>query len=364
MREGQSVPVLLLGVGGVGRALLTQILARRDYHASRYGVYLQIVALADKTGAVVEPDGLADEDIRRAIGHKAQGGALADLPFGYYQNRVESIVDLEATADSIVVDVTATLDVLDALSLAQRRGAGIVLANKLPLTQEASRSAGLYAYPRLRYEATVASALPVITTTRRLSASGEEIRRIRGVLSGTLGYIMTAVEDGVAFSKAVSTAKEQGYTEPDPREDLSGRDVARKALIIARTLGWKGEMADIHVQGLFPEEWASWPLEDFMAELAALDDDFFSWADAAKARHEALRYVADLKEDKIEVGLQFVSADSPLGRLRGTDNMIEFYTQYYDPLPLVLAGRGAGVHSTAAGVLSDVLELALFPLVP
>lgn len=364
MAAEREVPVIVLGVGGVGRALLSQILERRAYHAQRYGLHLKIVAMADTTGAAVDPNGLSDQDIRTAIEHKAQGKSLADLPFGYYQNNVKSIIDLEATAETVVVDVTATLDVVDALLLAQKRGSSIVLANKLPLTMEETRAAAFFNYPRLRYEATVGSALPVVTTTKRLSASGETIRRIVGVLSGTLGYLMTAVEDGVAFSKAVVKAKELGYTEPDPREDLSGRDVARKALIIARTLGWNVEMEDIEVQSLFPEEWSDWPLEDFMAELIALDDDFFAWLDAAKARHEALRYVAELEEGKISVGIKFVPTDSPIGRLRGTDNMVEFHTQYYDPFPLVLAGRGAGVQATAAGVLSDILELALFPLVP
>jgi len=222
----------------------------------------------------------------------------------------------------------------------------------------------LFEYPRLRYETTVGAALPVITTTKRLVASGETIQRIVGSLSGTLGYIMTAVEEGVAFSKAVLRAKELGYTEPDPREDLSGRDVARKGLILARTLGWDIEMDDVKVQSLFPEEWASWPLADFLGELYALDDDFYSWRDAAQVRRESLRYVAQVSEGTVEVGIQFIPSDSPLGRLRGSDNLVEFYTQYYDPQPLAIQGRGAGVHATAAGVLSDIMELCLFPQVP
>ena len=203
------------------------------------------------------------------------------------------------------------------------------------------------------------SAVPVITTAQRLAASGERIERVQGSFSGTLGYIMTAIEEGMAFSKAVLRAKELGYTEPDPREDLSGRDVARKALILARTLGWKVEMADIRVQSLFPEEWATWPLEDFLAELPALDADFFSWRNVSQARHEALRYVAKLTPDQITVGLEFVPQTSPLGRLQGTDNLVEFYTEYYDPQPLALQGRGAGVEATASGVLSDIIQLAL-----
>ncbi len=364
MSELRTIPIVLLGLGGVGRALVEQILARREYHARRYSIHLALIAVCDSTGAAVAPEGLPDADLRQAIAHKAAGGRLADLPFGYYQNDVKHIVDLEATADTIVVDVTASPATYDALVLARERGASIVIANKLPITGPDDQARVLLSYPRLRYETTVGAAVPVITTAKRLSASGERIHRIQGALSGTLGYLMTAVEDGLAFSKAVLQAKKLGYTEPDPREDLSGRDVARKALILARTLGWSLEMEDIEVQSLYPDEWASWPLEDFLAELTALDDDFYSWQDTARARHEVLRYVANIEEGRVKVGLEFVPVDSPLGRLKGSDNLVAFYTEYYDPHPLVLQGRGAGVHATAAGVLSDILELALFPLVP
>ncbi len=359
METLREIPLIVLGVGGVGRALLEQIVARREYHKRRYGLYLRVVALADSTGAAVVPEGLSDEELKQVVQTKAEGGRIADLPFGYYQNDVKNIVDLEATRETVVVDVTASMDTWEALMLARERKSALVLANKLPLTAPLSQAMALYEYPRLRYETTVGAGLPVIVTTKRLSASGEHIRRIIGVLSGTLGYLMTAVEDGVAFSKAVLKAKELGYTEPDPREDLSGRDVARKALILARTLGWKLEMEDVSVQSLYPEEWDTWPLEDVLAELIALDDDFFSWVDAARARHEALRYVAHLEDGRVNVGIQFVPFDSPIGQLRGTDNMVEFHTEYYEPQPLVLAGRGAGVHATAAGVLSDIMEMAL-----
>ncbi len=364
MSELRSIPIILLGLGGVGRALVEQILSRRAYHARRYGIRLDIVAVCDSTGAAVAPQGLSDADLQQALAHKAAGGQLADLPFGYYQSQVQHVVDLEATAQTIVVDVTASPATYDALRVAQERGASIVLANKLPLTGPIEQARPLLRYPRLRYETTVGAAVPVITTTKRLAAGGERIDRIQGVLSGTLGYLMTAVEQGVAFSKAVLQAKKMGYTEPDPREDLSGRDVARKALILARTLGWDLEMSDIPVASLFPEEWASWSVEEFLSELSALDDDFYAWRDTARARHEALRYIADIREGQVKVGLEFVPLDSPLGRLRGSDNLVAFYTEYYAEHPLVLQGRGAGVHATAAGVLSDILELALFPLVP
>ncbi len=358
MTSARIVPIIILGVGGVGRALIEQLIARREYHESLYGLRLQPVAVADSDGACVSPQGLSEDELRTIVEHKARGGRLADLSFGYHQSNVRDIVDLEANREAIVVDVTASEATFDALLLARERGVGIVLANKLPLTRPLDESLPLWRYPRLRYETTVGAAVPVITTAKRLAASGEEIRRIQGSFSGTLGYIMTALEEGMAFSKAVARAKELGYTEPDPREDLSGRDVARKALILARTLGWRVDMSDIQVQSLFPEEWADWPLDDFMAELPTLDADFFSWRNVSQARHEALRYVAKLTPDQVTVGLEFVPQASPLGRLQGSDNLVEFYTEFYDPQPLALQGRGAGVYATAAGVLSDIVELA------
>ena len=364
MSPRKRVPLIVFGLGGVGRAFLEQVLQRRDYHARHYGLRLEVVGLADSDGAAVAPGGLSDDQLQTAIRHKEKGGRLATLPFAYYQNDVRSLVDLEATAQTVVVDMTASDATYPALLLARERKASVVLANKLPLTRPLQEARPLFEYPRLRYETTVGAALPVITTTKRLAASGETIQRVVGSLSGTLGYIMTAVEEGVAFSKAVLRAKELGYTEPDPREDLSGRDVARKGLILARTLGWDIEMDDVKVQSLFPEEWASWPLPAFLGELYALDDDFYSWRDAAQVRHESLRYVVQVSEGTVQVGIQFIPSDSPLGRLRGSDNLVEFYTQYYDPQPLAIQGRGAGVHATAAGVLSDIMELCLFPQVP
>ncbi len=355
----KQVPVIILGVGGVGRALLRQLVRRRSYHEQRFGVFLNVVVVADSGGAVVSSEGLTDEELDQIVAHKESGRSLADYPSGYFQNQARDLVDLFAAPGTIVVDVTATEATYDALVLAMERRARIVLANKIPLAGPYDRAAPLFRYPLLRYETTVGSAVPVITTLKRLLASGETIYRFQGSLSGSLGYIMTAVEEGVAFSKAVLRAKELGYTEPDPREDLLGRDVARKALIVARTMGWQVEMEDVEIEPLIPEEWASWPMEDFLAEIFALDDDFYSWRDAAQARHEALRYVARVEEGRLRVGIEFVPQDSPLGRLQGSDNLVEFYTEYYSTGPLALQGRGAGVDATASGVLTDMVDLAL-----
>ena len=166
---------------------------------------------------------------------------------------------------------------------------------------------------------------------------------------------------GRPFSEIVLEAKQLGYTEPDPRDDLGGVDVARKALILARGLGWRLEMADVDVTPLYPPELAELSVPDFLAALPGLDAGFKAKADAAAAAGEALRYAANVEDGKLTVGLASVALASPLGSLSGTDNLVEYYTRWYDPSPLVVRGAGAGAGTTAAGVLADMLELAFTP---
>ena len=161
------------------------------------------------------------------------------------------------------------------------------------------------------------------------------------------------------ISPQVLEAKSKGYTEPDPRDDLGGVDVARKALILARGLGWRLELADVNVEPLYPSEMASLSVDDFMAKLPSLDDDFAKRATEAKARGEALRYAATVEDGRLTVGLVSVSTQSPLGSLSGTDNLVEYYTTWYDPSPLVVRGAGAGAGATAAGALADMVELSV-----
>jgi homoserine dehydrogenase len=184
------------------------------------------------------------------------------------------------------------------------------------------------------------------------------VRKIAGALSGTLGFVMTGLQAGQPFSEVVREAQQLGYTEPDPRDDLGGLDVARKALILARGLGWRLDMRDVHVRGLYPVEMGGLSVPDFLAGLPQLDADFRDRVDLAAADGKVLRYAATIEEGRCRVSLTGVEAASPLGRLSGTDNLVEFSTRWYSPNPLVVQGRGAGADVTASGVLSDVIELA------
>ena len=214
-----------------------------------------------------------------------------------------------------------------------------------------------------RWETTVGAGLPVIATLNRLVSSGDEVKHITGTFSGTLGYVMTGLQEGKPFSAIVREAHRLGYTEPDPRDDLGGVDVARKALILARGLGWSLTMVDVEVQGLYPTEIDGIEMDgmtvaEFMDALPRLDEEFQSRVAEAEGAGKVLRFAAQVEDGVCRVGPTLVSANSPLGRLSGTDNLVEFTTRWYNPNPLVIQGRGAGTDATAAGVLSDIIELA------
>ena len=274
----------------------------------------------------------------------------------------------------MVVDVTATDATVPALLFARAQGYKIVLANKKPLTvsqevyarltragvtETASGTwSGTWALDAVRWETTVGAGLPVIATLNRLVAAGDPVTHVAGTFSGTLGYVMTGLQAGQRFSAIVREAHKLGYTEPDPRDDLGGIDVARKALILARGIGWELDMEDVAVTGLYPAEMADLTVPEFLDAIERLDDDFAAQVDAAAAQGNVLRFAATLADGACTVGPAVVPATSPLGRLSGTDNLVEFHSHWYSPNPLVVQGRGAGVDATAAGVLSDVVELA------
>jgi homoserine dehydrogenase len=200
--------------------------------------------------------------------------------------------------------------------------------------------------------------LPVIDTLQRLLDSGDEIVQIEASMSGTLGYLCSALEQGSAFSTAVRYAHSQGWTEPDPRDDLSGADVARKALILARSCGLAWEMDAVKPVALFPEAMAQLKHNDFMSSLEQLDAEYERRVAGARAEEQVLRYTASVNADGASVALSGVIAAHPLASLRGADNLFSFTTQRYRERPLVIRGPGAGVEVTAAGVLSDIVATA------
>ena len=378
----RNVPFVLVGAGGVGSALLKTIADSRAFHADRYGIRLSALAVCDSSAAVLATAGsseLSDRTLAALIAHKRAGGKLATLRgVSVRSPRDESTEDFlqslvekySEVPDTIIVDCSASAATVPALLLAARR-LRVVSANKKPFADSSMDSfLSLARTPsspaRVRYEATVGAGLPVVATLSRLVSAHDRVHQISGCLSGSLGYITSGLQAGESFSSVVGQAKRLGYTEPDPRDDLGGVDVARKAVILARTLGMRAELGDVELAPLCPPELASLPLDQFMAALPSLDEGFASRAAAAAADGCVLRYVATVwpptqrggTRGRLTVGLAGIPVNSPLGSLSGTDNLVEMTTDIYATTPLVLRGAGAGAGATASGVLSDMVELA------
>lgn len=359
----KRVPLIIFGAGKVGRALVRQVLSASAIHAERDGLAIRIAAWCDRDGAVVDEKGLWPEVLRAVSAAKHAGDSFVNTEYGSPQQDLPAIVDVAGQDGAIVVDVTASEATVPALQFAMARGYGGVTANKIPLTGPQAVFNSLVGRDgarggRFRYESTVGSAVPIIEATLGLVRADDSIRSVQGALSGTLGFLFTGLQSGQAFSELVREAMARGYTEPDPRVDLGGLDVARKALILARTLGWNLELLDVKIQSLVPPELSGLPVADFLERLPEVDSLFREQAERAAAAGETLRYSAELQDGRASVGVRSVPQESALGQLRGNDNLVAFHTRYYPDTPLVLQGRGAGVEAAAAGVHSDIVALA------
>ena len=357
----KPVPLLLIGLGGVGRALLRQILDTRDAQ-TRYGVRLVPVALVDSSAALAVADGPGDEALRVALAAKASGAPLSALEGASPAPSLAALVE-SAPPGTLVVDTTAAdVEVVGpALAAALERGGAAALANKKPLAGPQAWWDRLIRTGRVGYEATVGAGLPVISTLRMLLDTGDRVTGIEGAFSGTLGFLMSELEAGKPFGAAVREAKGRGWTEPDPRDDLGGVDVARKALILARTLGLRAELDDVEVEPLFGAEQAALSVPDFMARAGELDEPLRARRDEAHAAGERLRYAATVEagpSTRLSVGLRRVALDHPLAALRGADNLVLFHSARYGERPLAVRGPGAGVELTASALLADLLRLA------
>ncbi|MCS6773429.1 MAG: homoserine dehydrogenase [Anaerolineae bacterium] len=342
-------PVLLLGLGGVGRALVQQIVHTRQRQQQRNKLHLRIIGVVDSRSARLDLSGLSDQALLEAVARKTR-----DLP-AFDTAESWSVADLPE--DTILVDTTATEAVVPVLLEAKQRGLGVVLANKLPLAGPLAWWDAL-ADERSRWETTCGAALPVIRALNTLLDSGDDVQRIEGALSGTLGFLAAKLEAGAPFGAAVREAKALGYTEPDPRQDLGGLDAARKALILARMLGYRLELRDVQVESLYPAAMDALSLDEFLQQVDALDEPLRARAHALTDGGRKLRYAAEIADGCLRVGLVGVAPESKLGSVRSTDSVVVFHTRYFSDNPLTISGRGAGQQVTASGVLGDVVDLA------
>lgn len=353
--------VVILGFGRIGRELAAQLCTSKEAQG-RHGA--RVVAIIDSSGYVFSPRGIPRQRLTTLIDAKQSGSALSEVPNGVRATAQEAVAEVvrHALSRPILVDVTAG-DTGHILETALLSGMDIVLANKKPLATPGGAKSGLARSAaargrRLLHEATVGAGLPIIDTIKKLQESGDEIFRIEGCPSGTLGYLFGELGRGTSFSAALRTAVKLGYTEPDPREDLSGMDVARKALILARLLGFEGDVEAVEVESLVPAQLRGAPLDEFLARLEEMDPAWRQRVDEARAADTVLRYRATVSPTSAHVHLVGVPLGSSFASLTGTDNQFAITTARYRSNPIIITGPGAGVAVTAAGVLNDVLKLA------
>ncbi|NND72821.1 MAG: homoserine dehydrogenase [Rhodothermales bacterium] len=346
----RQIPVIILGLGGVGRELLGQLAASRHVHEQRARAHFNTICAADSSHFLSSPGGLSDSVMLDLINDKKSGTGFGKAHTGP-TNIVEEFID--ASKFGIVVDVTATDETRDALVSALELGWGVVLANKKPLAGPLDLALPLFASDRVRYESTVGAGQPVIATLQYLLDTNDSIRRVEGQLSGSLGYICSQLDAQIKFSDALRTARELGFTEPDPREDLAGKDVMRKAIILGRTAGLQMSEDDVSVECLYSEDLGALDVDHFMSAAEGMDDVFARRVAEAAAGGYVLRYVASIEGGKAEIGLKPVPKNSALANLK----YVSFQTDRYDDEPLLIGGKGAGVGITAAGVVGDMIRL-------
>ena len=357
--HAERTDVVLLGFGQIGRVLAAMIAKLK-----RVPVELKVVGLVDRSGYVFDAAGLSPRRLAALAAGKGKGVSLAKAVGGRRGTADEAVdfVARHALSNPVLVDVTAD-DTSATLKRALTAGMHLVLANKRPLTAHRKLYDELTALAaerdrRLLHETTVGAGLPIIDTYYKLVESGDRVSKIEGCPSGTLGFLFGELGRGRRFSEALRRAIAKGYPEPDPRDDLSGTDVARKALILGRLLGFPGEMADIEIESLVPEPAKRLALEEFLRRLEEYDAPWQKRVQDAREHGGVLRYRCTVTPRRIRVGLVVVDTSSPLASLNGTDNQFIFTTRRYKANPLVITGPGAGPAVTAGGILNDVLKLA------
>lgn len=360
--KARPLSVGIFGFGNVGRELSRQV----------KNIEGQVGLVADSSAILVsKSDGGFNENILDKLYKAKENGeslsSVNDDSIVVFNNSASAFDEFlkfnkhnQSGSDAIIADCSAYSSPEDYLLPAIKDfNLPVALANKKPITGKYNWFESLHENPdKIRIESTCGAGLPVICTLDRLHASGDCINKIEGQLSGTLGFILSELENGRKFSEIVVEAVSAGYAEPDPRDDLCGLDVARKALILARKIGRNDELDDIKIEALFPDEMASLTLDTFMKELPSLDPIFEEKISEAKANNTKLRYCATVEPTgSLSVGLRQVPNGSPLAGLKGTDNLVSFTTNFYSTNPLVVVGPGAGLKVTAGGVLADIKDL-------
>lgn len=349
------INLALFGPGKVGSKLIQQIIAAKDQLLRNSDLEIRIILIADSSNLITDHLGF-NEHWKERFNREKRSYQFQDVLEYLENNTFTNLISIDTTAsDSLPENY---IDLIE-------HGSHIVAANKVANTlsldfYEQLRIALKRHHKIFQYETNVGAGLPVVETIKSLYDSGEQVTRIRGVFSGSLSYIFnTYSKQNVQFSEVLRKAGEFGYTEPDARVDLSGKDVARKLLILARELQLKKELEEVSIQSLLPTSLnGGTSLQHFQKQVSILDDIFQKHKDENKSG-EVLRYVGELNVENGSLQTRLISANAatPLGQIDGTDNIFEIYSESYKEFPLVIQGAGAGIDVTARGVFSDILKI-------
>ena len=355
----KKINIAIFGHGGVGGALINQILKSKDEIEKRKGIKLNVFAIANSKKLILNKKGV-NENWQDDLKSTLQESSIESIIAFAKSHHLENLIAVDNTASSNFYEnylplVEAGFDLVSSNKIANTIAHDFYTNLRVQLKEHNKQ---------YLYETTVGAGLPLIDTIKLLHESGENITRIRGVFSGTLSYLFNnfSIQDK-PFSEIIQETIDKGFTEPDPREDFSGNDVARKLLILARELDLQNEFKDVEVQNLIPEAYQSISVESFLSQLHVLDDQFQKIKDSQEEGH-VLRYVGDLSGDlsqdkgNLEVKLVSIPEDSTLGHVKGSDAIFEIFTESYGEQPIVIQGAGAGAEVTARGVFGDILRLS------
>jgi aspartokinase/homoserine dehydrogenase 1 len=350
----KQVNLFILGPGNVGGKLLSQLAQQQEYLRDKLALDLRVVAIANSRHCLVSDEGSLDLTTWPEALDKAPALSLPEL--------TQLIID-KNLRNSVFVDITANPAAADQYAPLLAKSVAVVACNKV------AASAAYASYRQLKqlardfntkylFETNVGAGLPVIGTLADLTRSGDVVRRMQAVLSGTLNFVFNNYDGSRPFAEVVAQAQAEGYTEPDPRLDLNGSDVARKILILAREAGQQLEMSDVANESFLPASCLEGDVAAFYKELAVHEPHFRALYDAAASQGKRLKFVAQYANGQASVGLQQIAPGHDLYELRGKDNVVLFYTDRYPEQPLVVKGAGAGAEVTASGVFADIIRAA------
>ncbi|MDZ7690617.1 MAG: bifunctional aspartate kinase/homoserine dehydrogenase I [Balneolaceae bacterium] len=354
----KTVNLFLVGVGLIGGTLLKLIRKQTEKLLDDYFIELKLTGVSNSKKFLIDEEGISMEEWDQRL---LKDGEQADI-----NHFIEKMSDLNLS-NSIFIDCTASDEIANVYTDVLKSNVSIVTANKK------ANSSSLAKYEELQelalqhnvaylYETNVGAGLPVVATLKEQILTGDDILKIEGVFSGTLSYIFNTFDGSKPFSQVVRNAREKGFTEPDPREDLNGQDVGRKLLILAREAGLKLEFENIEIQNLVPEPARDVPtVDEFFEILEEYDNHFQELYEEAKRKNNTLCYIARYENKKATVKLEEIGPNHPFYRLEGSDNIISFKTKHYEESPIVVKGPGAGANVTASGIIADILRISNAP---